>query len=191
MEPEVSLPRSQELYQSWARPIQSTTSNPISVRSIVTLSTHLCLGLPSGLFPSGFPINNLYALFPHSLYMPRQSHPSRIDLSNYTWRRVQIAKLLVMQLSLSSHHFISFRCNYSTQYPLLKHHHSTKNGVFWVVTPCGSWKNWRFGGTRRFLRSVLRLLVAACVVPSSPIFVTLMKEAPGSSETSVLKSHTA
>jgi hypothetical protein len=31
-----------------------------------------------------------------------------------------------------------------------------------------------------------RLLVAACVVPSSPIFVTTMKEAPGSSETSVL-----
>jgi hypothetical protein len=36
-----------------------------------------------------------------------------------------------------------------------------------------------------FLRSVRRLLVAACV-PSSPIFVTLMKEALGSSETSVL-----
>jgi hypothetical protein len=33
---------------------------------------------------------------------------------------------------------------------------------------------------------VRRLLVAACVVPSSPIFVTLMKEAPGSSQTSVL-----
>jgi hypothetical protein len=30
------------------------------------------------------------------------------------------------------------------------------------------------------------LLVAACVVPSSLIFVTLMKEAPGYSETSVL-----
>jgi hypothetical protein len=38
---------------------------------------------------------------------------------------------------------------------------------------------------KKFLRSVRRLLVAACVVPSSPIFVTLMKEAPGSSETSV------
>jgi hypothetical protein len=37
-----------------------------------------------------------------------------------------------------------------------------------------------------FLRSVRRLLVAACVVLSSPIFVTLMKEAPGSSETPVL-----
>jgi hypothetical protein len=34
------------------------------------------------------------------------------------------------------------------------------------------------------------LLVAACVVPISPIFVTLMKEAPGSSETSVLTSAT-
>jgi hypothetical protein len=37
-----------------------------------------------------------------------------------------------------------------------------------------------------FLRSVRRLLVRASVVPSSPILVTLMKEALGSSETSVL-----
>jgi hypothetical protein len=33
---------------------------------------------------------------------------------------------------------------------------------------------------------VRRLLVTASVVPSSPIFVTLMKEGPGYSETSVL-----
>jgi hypothetical protein len=37
-----------------------------------------------------------------------------------------------------------------------------------------------------FLRRVRRLLVAVFVVPRSPILVTLMKEAPGSSETSVL-----
>jgi hypothetical protein len=37
-----------------------------------------------------------------------------------------------------------------------------------------------------FLRSVLRLLVNANVVPSSPICVTLMMEAIRSSETSVL-----
>jgi hypothetical protein len=37
-----------------------------------------------------------------------------------------------------------------------------------------------------FLRRLRRLLVAASVVPSPPILVTLMKEAPGSSETSVL-----
>jgi hypothetical protein len=59
-----------------------------------------------------------------------------------------------------------------------------KTGVFWVVTPCGSFKNRRFGGS--ISRSVRRLLVAACVVPSSLIFVILMKKAPGSSETSVL-----
>jgi hypothetical protein len=37
-----------------------------------------------------------------------------------------------------------------------------------------------------FLRSVRRLLIAASVVPSSQILVTLMKDALGSSETSVL-----
>jgi hypothetical protein len=37
-----------------------------------------------------------------------------------------------------------------------------------------------------FLRSVRRLLVTASVVPSSPILVTLMKEALSFSETSVL-----
>jgi hypothetical protein len=36
-----------------------------------------------------------------------------------------------------------------------------------------------------FLRSIRRLLVTASVVPSSPIFVTLMKEPLSSSETSV------
>jgi hypothetical protein len=44
--------------------------------------------------------------------------------------------------------------------------------------------------TRTDVRCVRRLLVAACVVPSSPILVTLMKEAPGSSETSVLTRDT-
>jgi hypothetical protein len=42
----------------------------------------------------------------------------------------------------------------------------------------------------KFLRSVSRLLVTASVVPSSPILVTLMKEALSSSETSVLTSAT-
>ena len=34
---------------SWASPIQSIYSHPTSWRSILILSTHLCLGLPSGL----------------------------------------------------------------------------------------------------------------------------------------------
>jgi hypothetical protein len=41
-------------------------------------------------------------------------------------------------------------------------------------------------GTKPATSNRCTLLIAACVVPSSPIFVTLMKEAPGYSETSVL-----
>jgi hypothetical protein len=48
-----------------------------------------------------------------------------------------------------------------------------KNGVFLDVTPTHA-------------ACVRRLLVTASVVPSSPSLVTLMKEALGSSETSVL-----
>ena len=46
---------------SWASPIQSTYPHPTSWRSILILSTHLRLGLFSGLFPSGFPMKTLYA----------------------------------------------------------------------------------------------------------------------------------
>ena len=45
---------------SWARPIQSIYPHPTSWRSVLILSTHLRLGLPSGLFPSGFPTKTLY-----------------------------------------------------------------------------------------------------------------------------------
>ena len=45
---------------SWASPIQSIYPHPTSWRSILILSTHLSLGLPSGLFPSGFPTKTLY-----------------------------------------------------------------------------------------------------------------------------------
>ena len=45
---------------SWASPIQFIYPHPMSWRSILILSTHLRLGLPSGLFPSGFPTKTLY-----------------------------------------------------------------------------------------------------------------------------------
>jgi hypothetical protein len=48
----------------WARWIHSTPPKPISRRSILIPSSYLRLGLPSGLFPSGFPTKTLYTFLP-------------------------------------------------------------------------------------------------------------------------------
>ena len=56
-----ALTRVRQLSLSWARPIQSIYPHPTSWRSVLILSTHLRLGLPSGLWvPTGFPTKTLY-----------------------------------------------------------------------------------------------------------------------------------
>jgi hypothetical protein len=81
MKPEGSIPNSQELSTCPypARPIQTTSPHPTSTRSILILSTHLHLSLPSGPFPSGFPTNKLYAF----LFSPTRAtclvHPILLD----------------------------------------------------------------------------------------------------------------
>ena len=73
MEPEGSLPHSQVPatcpYHQPDR-FQSIPPYPTSWTSILILSSHLCLGLPSGLFPSGFPTKTLYTplLSPYTLH---------------------------------------------------------------------------------------------------------------------------
>ena len=59
-----------QLSLSWASPIQSIYPHPTSWRSNLILSTHLRLGLLSGLFPSGFPTKILYTPSPHP-YAPQ------------------------------------------------------------------------------------------------------------------------
>jgi hypothetical protein len=77
---------------SWARSIQSLPFYTISLRSILILSTHLCLSFPSGLFPT----NILYEfIFSPSCYMRCLSHPLWLDHSNYTWRRIQISGIIL------------------------------------------------------------------------------------------------
>jgi len=68
--------------------IQSTSSNHISLKLILILSSHLHLNLPSGLFPAGFQTKmlNIFLIF-IMCYMPHTAH-----LSNVIWLRVQIMK---------------------------------------------------------------------------------------------------
>jgi hypothetical protein len=99
MEPEGSLP--------WARWIQYKISNYISLRTSLILFSHLYLGLPSDLFPSGFPIkvcmtfsSLLRLLNTHSSGPPWFDHPNNI------WWIVQVMKLLIMQSCPASRHFL-------------------------------------------------------------------------------------
>ena len=64
---------------SWASSIQSIPPHPASWIYIEIWSSHLRLGLPTGLFPSGFSTKTLYTplLSPHMCYMHRPSNSSR------------------------------------------------------------------------------------------------------------------
>jgi hypothetical protein len=80
-------------------PLHNTPSYP---KFILILSTHR-LSLPSRLFPTGFPTNILYAfLSPHLCCIPSPFHPLWLNNSNYSWRIVQVMKLLIMQFSPAS-----------------------------------------------------------------------------------------
>jgi hypothetical protein len=107
MEPEGSLPCSQEPSTGpYPELDRSSPYHSTYVRSILTLSTQPCLGLPSGVFLLAFPpISYMHFSSPHSCYMPCSFHPTWVDYSNYIWRRVQVMKLLIMQFSPIPRHF--------------------------------------------------------------------------------------
>jgi len=65
---------------SWARSIQSVPTHPTSWRSNLILSSHLRLGVPSGLFPSGFPTKLLHTPLPSPIRATCTAHLILLDL---------------------------------------------------------------------------------------------------------------
>jgi hypothetical protein len=60
--------------------------------------------------------------------------PPWLDHSNNTWRRVEVMKLLIMQFSSATYHFILLRSTYSPQQNVLRQPQSPSETNFHIHT---------------------------------------------------------
>ena len=83
---------------------------------------HLRLGLPSGLFPSGFPTNNLYTPLLSSI---RATFSANLILLDLITRKIFGEECRPLSSSLCnflhSCYLVPLRLKYSPQHPILKH----------------------------------------------------------------------
>jgi hypothetical protein len=84
---------------SWGRSNQSTSSHPIYIRSILILSSYVCVGLPLGLLHLFEPkLCKYFSSLLYQLHAPLISY-AWFGHSNYVLQEIQILKPLILQLS--------------------------------------------------------------------------------------------
>jgi hypothetical protein len=108
MEPKVSIPCPLLPILGHVNPVHA---NPLYLSNIYFNIIHLdyVLVLLVVSFSLAFPpMTYTLSSPPYSCYMLCPSHSPWIHRSNYTWRRVQVKKLLIMQFPTPSRHFIHF-----------------------------------------------------------------------------------
>jgi len=95
----------------------------------------------------------------HACYIPRQSHP--IGHSNNVWWSVQVTKLLIMQSSPASRHFLPLRSKYSPQHPVLYTPSSYDLSLLWET----KWSS--IVGPKRLLQRVQNVCIQSNLSSSS------------------------